>query len=113
MSGDWRDLGAAGARALREGRPADAAQAFAAVVALRPDHADSWYNLAYARRQARDYDGALAAYARALELGIGGAEDVHVNRALILSEHLDRVPEAEELPARVNGVVATVYLVFN
>ncbi|MFA9199940.1 MAG: tetratricopeptide repeat protein [Cypionkella sp.] len=96
----WRELGAAGARALGEGRASEAAALFAQVVAARPDHADSWFNLGYARRQARDYRGALAAYDRALELGVAGPEAVRVNRALILSDHLDRVEAAAHERAR-------------
>ena len=95
MSEDWRALGAEAARSLREGRWAEAVQALERVVALNPDHADSWYNLGYARRHARHYAAALAAYAKALELGVRDTEEVNLNRAVILSEHLHDTAAAE------------------
>jgi tetratricopeptide (TPR) repeat protein len=95
MSEDWRALGAEAARSLREGRWHEAVQAFERVVALNPDHADSWYNLGYARRHARLYAAALGAYEKALELGVRGAEEVRLNRAVILSEHLHDTGAAE------------------
>jgi tetratricopeptide (TPR) repeat protein len=95
MSEDWRALGAEAARFLGEGRWAEAAQALEQVVELNPGHADSWYNLGYARRHARHYAGALAAYAKALELGVRGAEEAHLNQAVILSEHLHDTGEAQ------------------
>lgn len=92
---DWRELGIQAGRALANGQPAVAAELFQQVVVLEPNHADSWFNLGYARRHSRDYQGALAAYARAIELGIAGEEQALLNRAAILSEHLNRACEAE------------------
>lgn len=82
-----------------------AIEAHERLLAIRPDLPDSWYNLGYLHRCARQFEAALAAYSEALGRGVAGAEEVHVNRAVILSEHLDRGEEAEaELKAalRVN-----------
>ena len=95
MSEDWRALGAEAARSLREGRWAEAVSTLERVVELNPGHADSWYNLGYARRHARLYAAALGAYEKALELGVRGAEEVRLNRAVILSEHLHDSGAAE------------------
>jgi len=72
-----------------------AIQAHERLLAVRPDLPDSWYNLGYLHRCARQFDAALDSYAEALARGVAGAEEVHVNRAVILSEHLDRGEEAE------------------
>lgn len=64
-------------------------------VALAPDHADSWFNLGYALRQARAYPQALDAYAEALRRHVSEPEAVRVNRAAILSEYLEQTGEAE------------------
>lgn len=91
---DWRALGSEAAQLLREGLYTEAAGAFDRVVALRPDHADSWFNLGYARRHARLYRDALKAYAQALALEVDSPEEAHLNCAAILSEHLHRTAEA-------------------
>src|SRR5687767_1285878 len=94
MSEDWRALGAEAARFLRERRFNEAAERFERVVALRPDHADSWFNLGYARRLGRQYDAALDAYREAIERGMAGPEEAHLNRAVILADCLHRPDEA-------------------
>jgi tetratricopeptide (TPR) repeat protein len=58
------------------------------VLAERPDLADSWYNLGFLQRQARQYDAALASYQQALERGVRGAEEVRLNRAVIFTDCL-------------------------
>lgn len=89
-------------RLLREGRGSASIDAFKTVLAARPDLPDAWFNLAYLQRQARDFEAALASYGEALTRGVSGPEEAHVNRSVILSEHLGRVEEAEaELEAAV------------
>lgn len=94
MEQDWTRLSAQAAQHLREGNAAEAARLFEQMTRLRPDHADSWFNLGYAYRQSREYDRALDAYGEALARGIRGPEDVHINRAVILSDHLHRTADA-------------------
>lgn len=72
------------------GRPAEAAEAYAALLALRPDLPDTWFNLAMMRRQAGQPQEALSAYQEALDRRIRGPEEVHLNRAVILSDDLDQ-----------------------
>ena len=98
MIDDWPKLNATAAAALANRDYAAAHAALARAVVLRPDHADSWFNLGYARRHLGDYTGALAAYGSALAHGLAGAEAAHVNRAIILSNHLGKMAEcASEL----------------
>lgn len=81
---------------LREaGRTFEAIAAYEQLLALRPDLPDSWYNLGWLRRQARRFPEALDAYREALDRGISGPEQVHLNRAVILSDHLGRPDEAQ------------------
>jgi tetratricopeptide (TPR) repeat protein len=77
------------------GRPAEAAEAYAALLALRPDMPDTWFNLAMMHRQAGRPHEALAAYQQALDRRIRGPEEVHLNRAVIFSDDLDQSEAAK------------------
>ena len=79
----------------RAGRFDEAIAAYEALLARQPDLPDSWYNLGWLQRQARKYQAALDSYGEALERGVRDPEEVHVNRAVILSDHLARHDEAE------------------
>lgn len=79
----------------RAGRVQEAITAYEELLRSEPNLPDSWYNLGWLQRQAGLYDAALQSYAQALERGVGGAEEVHLNRALILSDYLGRYDEAE------------------
>ena len=92
---------AARASALRQaGRVEEAIAAYRALLAARPGLAASWYNLGWLQRQARRFEEALAAYAQALACGIDDPEEVHLNRAVILSDHLGRPDDAAAELAR-------------
>lgn len=69
----------------RAGRFAEAIVAYKELLTLRPDLGESWYNLAWVQRQIGQFDEALDSYQRALKAGVSGAEEVHLNRAAILS----------------------------
>lgn len=77
------------------GRPAEAAEAYRRLLAAAPGLPNSWYNLARLERRLGRPDAALAAYQRALDLGVEGPEEVRLNRAVILSDDLRR-PDAAE-----------------
>jgi tetratricopeptide (TPR) repeat protein len=96
MSETAEQLSLQAPRLLREGRVGEAIDAYERLLALRPDVADSWYNLAYLQRCDRRFESALHSYQRALDHGVGRPEEVHVNRAAILSEHLERGEAAEK-----------------
>jgi Flp pilus assembly protein TadD len=98
MSDDIRELKSQAAQRIREGRMAEAAQLFERIVELEPDAPNNWFNLGYTRRMSRDYTVALEAYEQALDRAVSAPEDVHINRAVILSEYLhDMDGAAEEL----------------
>lgn len=93
------------ARALeREGRLHDAEAAYRALLARWPDLPDSWYNLARLQTRVRHFDAALASYDRALALGIAHPEEVHLNRAVVLTDHLHRHADAEAELARALAI---------
>lgn len=75
---------------LAAGNIPDAILAHERLLARRPDLADSWYNLGYLHRCARRFEDALAAYGEALDRGVAQPEEVRLNRAAILSDHLQR-----------------------
>ncbi|GAA3997609.1 tetratricopeptide repeat-containing sulfotransferase family protein [Sphingomonas humi] len=88
---------AAGAEALQRGDLPRAEAAFAEAVEADPGLADGWFNLGWVQRARRRFEAALESYARALGAGVQGAEEVHVNRAAILADHLlDPVAAAGE-----------------
>lgn len=79
----------------RAGRVEDAIAAYRALLERYPDLPDSWYNLGWLQRQARQYEASLDSYGEALKRGVRDPEEVHLNRAVILSDHLARHDEAE------------------
>ena len=83
------------ASALRaQGRVQEAIAAYESLLQLNPALPDSWYNLGLLRRRAGQYEDALAAYGEALARGVSGPEEVHLNKAVILSDDLRRPEEA-------------------
>ena len=88
----------------------DQGQHEAAIAAYRrllsrwPTLPDDWFNLAWLLRRLGRADDALLAYGQALAHGIGGAEEVHLERAIVYSELLRRDADAEaELNPRIRG----------
>lgn len=92
---DWQDLLREASRLRTLGRVDEATDAYERLLEVKPDLPDSWYNLGWLQRKARRFEAALQSYERALGLGIGEPEEVHLNRAVILSDHLHRPAEAE------------------
>lgn len=80
----------------RAGRPADAAAMLRTLLAQRPDLAEGWYNLGYLQTGLGEHDAALAAYAEALRHGISSPEEAHLNRAVLLAQHMARPQRAAE-----------------
>lgn len=79
---------------LRAGYSAAALVAYGEVVAADPTQADAWFNLGWLHRNARRFDAALDAYAKAIGAGVAQPEEAHLNRAAILSDHLFRADDA-------------------
>jgi Tfp pilus assembly protein PilF len=79
---------------LRAGKRPEAIDAYQRLLGDEPGRPDAWFNLGWLLRQERRYDEALEAYGQALTHGVGHAEEVHVNRAAILSERLYRNSDA-------------------
>jgi Tfp pilus assembly protein PilF len=78
----------------REGRPVEAIAVYERLLSLKPLTPDAWYNLGQAQWRTRRFDSALASYERALSCGISRPEEVHLNRAVILAQHLGRADDA-------------------
>ena len=92
---DWQDLLREASRLRTLGRVDEAILAYGRLLEAKPDLADSWYNLGWLQRKSRRFEAALQSYGRALELGIRDPEEVHLNRAVILSDYLRRPEDAE------------------
>jgi tetratricopeptide (TPR) repeat protein len=82
--------------ALQLGNMAAAIAGFREVLSIDPAMADVWYNLGYALRLDRQFAASIDAYGQALANGVTQPEEVHLNRAAILSEHLDAADKARE-----------------
>jgi tetratricopeptide (TPR) repeat protein len=65
-----------------------AAQAFAALHVAMPGYATGYFNHAYMLRSAHRFEAALAMYDKALQHHIDGPEEVWLNKAVILSDHM-------------------------
>jgi tetratricopeptide (TPR) repeat protein len=84
----------------RQGRRPEAIDIFRRVLATRPELAEGWYELGYLLKAEGKYAEALEAYAGALAHGVARPEEVHLNRAVIYSDHLRRDElAAQELAA--------------
>lgn len=74
----------------RAGHVDEAIAAYQTLLEREPELPDSWYNLGFLQRQARQYEAALVSYGEALARNVRDPEEVHLNRAVILSDHLAR-----------------------
>ncbi|WP_367180715.1 sulfotransferase [uncultured Parasphingopyxis sp.] len=81
---------------LNAGRFAEAATELEALLSQKPDLPDMWYNLGYAQRRLHRFEEALASYAQALDRGVADPQEVHLNRAVVLTGDLSRPDEAKE-----------------
>jgi tetratricopeptide (TPR) repeat protein len=82
-------------RCLQENRVIEGIDAYRLLLEMRPNLPDSWYNIAYLQRQCGRFEDALQSYQRALDFGVSAPEEVHLNRAAIMSEYLERADDAE------------------
>lgn len=92
-----------------QGRSLEAIAIFQQVLADQPGSSEGWYELGYLLKAEGQFDEALHAYGEALALGIRRPEEVHLNRAVIYSDHLRRDADAQlELEAALR--VAPTYV---
>lgn len=91
------------------GRPAEAATAYEALLNIKPDMPDTWFNLALMQRRAGRPAAALTSYQQALDRRISGPEEVHLNRAVIYSDDLGQA-EAAEAELKAALAIAPDYL---
>lgn len=89
-----QDLLNTASRLREQGRIPEAIDAYRTLLGAYPDMPDSWYNLGWLLRTAGHGKEALAAYDEALKRGVAGPEEVHLNRAAILSGSFLRHSEA-------------------
>jgi len=80
----------------RQGRRPEAIELFRQVLAARPNEIEGWYELGYLLKAEGRYEEALEAYGCALSRRISRPEEVHLNRAVIYSDHLRRDELAEQ-----------------
>lgn len=84
------------ARALqRSGRIAAAIDAFRTSLPDAGDNGEPWYEYGYLLKAAGRYDESLQAFGEALKRIVSRPEEVHLNRAVLFSDHLRRDDEAE------------------
>lgn len=83
------------ANLLMQQRYREAVPIYRQALARVPTHADGWFNLAFALKRLGDFAAALEAYSRALACRPAYAEEIHLNRAVIYSDHLRDESAAE------------------
>ena len=83
------------ANLLMQQRYREAVPIYRQALARVPTHADGWFNLAFALKRLGDFAAALEAYSRALACRPAHAEEIHLNRAVIYSDHLRDESAAE------------------
>jgi tetratricopeptide (TPR) repeat protein len=89
------DFSQLGDQALGAARLDEAIGHYRSALAIDPTIATIWYNLGWALRSARQFEDALHAYGQALVYGIAHPEEVMLNRAAILADHLFQQAAAE------------------
>jgi len=82
-------------RLQRDGRAAEAIEAYRQVLLRDPALPDCWFNLGFLLRHGRHYEQALACYQKALEHGVAEPESARLNRAVIYADYLRRDEAAE------------------
>lgn len=90
MSDPAEHLIALASQLRAQGRPVEAAEAYRRLLAIRPELADSWYNLALMERASGRFEAALAAYDEALTRGVSGPQEARLNKAVIFADDLGR-----------------------
>jgi tetratricopeptide (TPR) repeat protein len=97
MSGNAsrEELVALAAALERDGRASEAMAAYERLLESWPGLPDCWYNLARLQRLSGRYEQALASYQEALERHVARPEEIHINRGVIFSDHLNRYDAAE------------------
>ncbi len=81
---------------MNAGRVREAIAAYRQLTAGGAATPDDWYNLGYLLRVERRFEEALDAYGEAIARGVGRPEEVHLNRAAILSEHSNQHDAAQQ-----------------
>ena len=81
-----QDLLNTASRLREQGHVPEAIKAYRALLDEFPDLPESWYNLGWLLRRSGRGQEALAAYEAALKHGVSGPEEVHLNRAAILTD---------------------------
>jgi tetratricopeptide (TPR) repeat protein len=79
----------------QQGRLREAIAGYQRLLERWPDQADSWFNLGVLQRQVGQMEAALASYQQALDRAVRQPEEVHLNRAVIYSDHLRQADLAE------------------
>lgn len=73
----------------------EATTAWQAYLVARPTDGNAWYNLGRVLRRMHRLDDALSAYAEALRQGAADPWEIHLNRAVVLSEDLQKPEDAQ------------------
>jgi tetratricopeptide (TPR) repeat protein len=112
--GNWRTLLREASQLRAAGRIPEAILAYRQLLVANPELADSWFNLGWLERQARQFEESLQSYQQAIEAGVAQPEAAHLNRAAIYSEYLHRPRDAQrELEAALAKNPAYVQALIN
>nr|WP_277929259.1 sulfotransferase [Lysobacter sp. M2-1] len=79
----------------RQGRGAEAIARFREALDTDPANGEVWYELGYLLKSEGRYEESLQAFGHALTCVISRPEEVHLNRAVLFSDHFRRDDDAE------------------
>lgn len=79
----------------RQGRGAEAIARFREALDTDPANGEVWYELGYLLKSEGRYEESLQAFGQALTCVISRPEEVHLNRAVLFSDHFRRDDDAE------------------
>jgi tetratricopeptide (TPR) repeat protein len=94
LNDEARALLARASALQREGRRPEAITVFRELLALQRADPELWYEFGYLLKAEGCYEEALQAYGEALAHQVSRPEEVHLNRAVIYSDHLRRDDDA-------------------
>jgi hypothetical protein len=80
---------------LNQGRYAESITLHQRLLTVNPEFAEAWFNLGYMMNAIGRHSQAVEAYRKSLANGISRPEEVHLNIAVIYSDHLRLDEEAE------------------
>ncbi len=80
--------------AMRRGELNAALHFYQNLLEISSDNPDDWFNIGYIQRCMRHYEASIGSYRSAIKMGAIRPEEIHLNIAVIMSEHMNMIDMA-------------------